>query len=69
MAILLVLPEHHILILDGRDLPAGVGPDLGRAHVQGDDEQPQRHLRPQIQGAELVVQRSDETEDDHEELE
>ena len=37
MTILLVLPQHHVLILDGRDLPADVGPDLGTAHVQGDD--------------------------------
>ena len=69
MTILLILPQHHILVLDGGDLPAGVGPDLGAAHVQGDDEQAQRDLGPQVQGAELAVQGSDEAEDDHEELE
>ena len=37
MTILLVLPQHHVLVLDGGDLPADVGPDLGTAHVQGDD--------------------------------
>ena len=35
MTILLVLPQHHVLILDGGDLPAGVGPDLDAAQVQG----------------------------------
>ena len=40
----LVLPEHDVLVLDWADLAAGVGPDLGRAHVQGHDEEPQRHL-------------------------
>ena len=40
----LVLPEHDVLVLDWADLAAGVGPDLGRAHIQGHDEEPQRHL-------------------------
>ena len=37
MTVLFVLPQHHVLVLDGGYLPADVGPDLGAAHVQGDD--------------------------------
>ena len=70
MTILVVLPYHHVLILDGGDLPAGVGPDLGAANVQGDDEQAQRDRRPQVLVQDPgAVQGSDEAEDDHEQLE
>ena len=70
MTILVVLPYHHVLILDGGDLPAGVGPDLGAAHVQGDDEQAQRDHGPQVLVKDPgAVQGSDEAEDDHKELE
>ena len=70
MTVLLILQQHRVLVLDGGDLPAGVGPDLGAAHVQGDDEQDQRDRGPQVLvQAPVAVQGSDEAEDDHEELE
>ena len=70
MTVLLILQQHRVLVLDGGDLPAGVGPDLGAAHVQGDDEQAQRDRGPQVLvQAPVAVQGSDEAEDDHEELE
>ena len=50
----LVLPEHDVLVLDWADLAAGVGPDLRRAHVQGHDEQPQRHLGVEMMDVQYV---------------
>ena len=69
MTVLLVLPQHHVLVFDGTDLATRVGPDLRAAHVQSDDEETQRHLGPHVQGAEGLLQGPDVAEDDHEELE
>ena len=51
----LVLPEHDVLVLDWADLAAGVGPDLGRAHVQGHDEEPQRNLGVEFINVDILI--------------
>ena len=48
VAVVLVLQQHHVLVLDGGDLPAGVRPDLGAAHVDRDDQEDQADPRPPV---------------------
>ena len=62
-----VIGEHLIFIPDGADLPAGVGPDVGAADVDGQDEQADGDLGSDVDP--ISVQGSDHGEDYHEELE
>ena len=69
MAVVLVLQQHDVLVLDRGDLPAGVGPDLGTAHVDCDDQEDQADPRPPVHQAEAEgVLRPHEAEEEGEDL-
>ena len=69
MTVLGVVRQQNLLVLDGTDLPAGVGPDLSAAHVEGQDEQAAGHLRPQVEAGAVWIQGPDQREHDHHQLE
>ena len=69
MAITLILSQQNITVGDGTDLPAGVGPDLGAAHIEGQNEETNGNLAPQVESLDVRVQAPDHREHDHDQLE
>ena len=68
MVILGIITEQHIFILDRAYSSTCVGPDLGTADVQGEDEEGKGNLGLEMPGTEVGIQGSDEGEDNHKEL-
>ena len=68
MTIILILSQENITVGDGTDLPAGVGPDLSAAHVEGENEETNGHLAPQVESLDVGVQGPDHREHDHDQL-
>ena len=69
MTIIRIIRQEDIFILDGTDLPAGVGPDLGAAHIEGQNEETNGNLAPQVESLDVGVQAPDDGEHDHDQLE
>ena len=56
MTIMWIILDQSILVLDGTDLPAGVGPDLGAANVDRHNEQDEGHLGSPVQITQAVIE-------------
>ena len=69
MTVMWIIRHQNIFVLDGTDLPAGVGPDLGAAHIEGQDEETNGNLAPHVESLDVRVQGPDHREDDHDQLE
>ena len=69
MTITRIISQQNILVLDGTDLPAGVGPDLSAAHIECQNEETNGHLAPQVESLDVRVEAPDHREDDHDQLE
>ena len=69
MTIIRIIRQEDIFILDRTDLPAGVGPDLGAAHIEGQNEETNGNLAPQVESLDVGVQGPDHGEHDHDQLE
>ena len=69
MTVLRIISQQDILVLDGTDSPARVGPDLGAAHIEGQNEETNGHLAPQVESLDVGVEGPDHREDDHDQLE
>ena len=59
MTIVWIISQENITVHDGTDLPAGVGPDLSTAHIEGENEETNRNLAPQVEGLDIRVQGPD----------
>ena len=53
MSVVLVVQQHDLLVLDGGDLTTEVGPDLGAAHVDGEDQEDEADPRPPVHHGEV----------------
>ena len=69
MTIMWIIGDQNLFVLDGTDLSAGVRPDLGAAHIEGQDEETDGNLAPHVESLDVRVQGSDHREDDHDQLE
>ena len=68
MFILRIFSKQHIFILDRTYSSASVGPDLGAADVEGEDEKGKRNFGSEIDGFEVRIKGADERKDNHEKL-
>ena len=68
MTITRIISQENILVLDGTDLPAGVGPDLSAAHIECQNEETNGNLAPQVESLDVGVQGPDHREQDHDQL-
>ena len=68
MFIIRIFSKQDIFILDRTYSSASVGPDLGTADVQGEDEKGKRNFGSEIYRFEVRIQGADERKDNHEKL-